>query len=67
MTRTYLYEAANALMTRKIGGDGLRQWALAIAKKTGPRKAKVALARRLALILDAMWRTGPPFEDRVVT
>ena len=65
MTRTYLYEAANALMTRKIGGDGLREWALAIAKKTGPRKAKVALARRLAVILHAMWRTGTPFEDRV--
>ena len=64
MTRTYLYEAANALMTRKIGGDGLREWARAIEKKTGPRKAKVALARKLAVILHAMWRTGTPFEDR---
>lgn len=67
MTRTYLYEAANALMTRKIGGGGLRDWALALAKKTGPRKAKVALARKLAVILHAMWRTGVPFEDRVAT
>lgn len=64
MTRTYLYEAANALMTRKIGGAGLREWALALAKKTGPRKAKVALARKLAVILHAMWRNGSPFEDR---
>jgi transposase len=64
MTRTCLYEAANALMTRNIGGSGLRDWALAIAKRTGPRKAKVALARKLAVVLHAMWRTGEPFEER---
>lgn len=65
MTRTYLYEAANALMTRNIGGSRLRDWALAIAKRTGPRKAKVALARKLAVMLHAMWRTGSPFNDRI--
>jgi transposase len=64
MTRTCLYEAANTLMTRNIGGSGLRDWALAIAKRTGPRKAKVALARKLAVVLHAMWRTGEPFEER---
>jgi transposase len=64
MARTHLYEAANAIMTRKIGGSALRDWALAIARRTGPRKAKVALARKLAVILHAMWRTGTPFEDR---
>lgn len=63
MTRTYLYEAANALMTRNIGGTRLRDWALAIERRTGPRKAKVALARKLAVILHAMWRAGSPFED----
>jgi transposase len=65
MTRTCLYEAANALMTRNIGGSRLRDWALAIAKRTGPRKAKVALARKLAVMLHAMWRTGTPFENRI--
>jgi hypothetical protein len=65
MTRTCLYEAANALMTRNIGGSRLRDWALAIAKRTGPRKAKVALARKLAVMHHAMWRTGTPFEDRI--
>lgn len=63
MTRTHLYEAANAIMTRKLGGSRLRDWALAIAERTGPRKAKVALARKLAVILHAMWRTGLPFRD----
>jgi transposase len=64
MTRTCLYEAANALMTRNIGGSGLRDWALALASRTGPRKAKVALARKLAVMLHAMWRTGEPFRER---
>jgi transposase len=50
-------------MTRKLGASRLRDWALAIAGRTGPRKAKVALARKLAVILHAMWRTGAPFRD----
>jgi transposase len=65
MTRTHLFEAANAIMTRKLGGSRLRDWARAIAERTGPRKAKVALARKLAVILHAMWRTGTPFRDEV--
>ena len=47
-------------MTRKLGASRLRDWALAIAERTGPRKAKVALARKLAVILHAMWRTDTP-------
>lgn len=50
-------------MTRKLGGSRLREWARAIAERTGPRKAKVALARKLAVILHAMWRTQTPFND----
>lgn len=63
MTRTHLFGAANATMTRKLGASRLRDWAFAIAGRTGPRKAKVALARKLAVILHAMWRTGAPFRD----
>lgn len=66
MTRTHLYEAANVIMTRKLGGSRLRDWARAIAERTGPRKAKVALARKLAVILHAMWRTGAAFNDEAV-
>jgi transposase len=36
MARTYLYEAADAVTTRKTGGSGLRPWACAIAERTGP-------------------------------
>ena len=57
MTRTHLFEAANAIMTRVAGAARLREWARAIAERTGPRKAKVALARKLAVILHAMWRS----------
>ena len=42
VTRTHFYEAANAVVTRKIGDSRLRDWACAIAERTGPRKAKFA-------------------------
>jgi transposase len=64
MTRTYLYEAANSVITRDRKGSTLREWAVGIAKRTGPSKARVALARKLAVILHAMWRTGSAYEER---
>lgn len=64
MTRTYLYEAANSVITRNRKGSALREWAVGIAKRTGPSKARVALARKLAVILHAMWRTGSAYEER---
>ena len=60
-----LFEAANAIYCRKLGGSRLRDWAKAIAERTRPRKAKVALARKLAVTLHAMWRTGTPFREEV--
>jgi transposase len=62
-TRKCLFEAANAIFCRNLGGPRLRDWAKAIAKRTGPRKAKVALARKLAVTLHAMWRTKTPFRE----
>lgn len=64
-TRKCLFEAANAIYCRKLGGSRLRDWAKGIAERTGPRKAKVALARKLAVTLHAMWRTGTPFREEV--
>lgn len=58
--RKCLHEAANAICCRNPGGSRLRSRAGAIAERTGPRKAKVALARKPAATLQAMWRTGPP-------
>lgn len=65
-TRKCLFEAANAIFCRNLGGPGLRNWARAIAERTGPRKAKVALARKLAVTLHAMWRTNTPFREVVM-
>ncbi len=62
-TRKCLFEAANAIYCRNLGGPRLRDWAKAIAERTGPRKAKVALARKLAVTLHAMWRSNMPFQE----
>jgi transposase len=62
-TRKCLFEAANAIFCRKLGASRLRNWAKAVADRTGPRKAKVALARKLAVTLHAMWRNSSPFQE----
>jgi transposase len=59
--RTLLYEAANVMLTRYSGPLKLKDWALAIAKRSTMRKARIALARRLAIIMHAMLRHGTDF------
>jgi transposase len=56
MLRSYLYEAANVLLT-----SALKAWGLRLAKRSGLRKAKVAVARKLAIILHRMWIEGTEF------
>ena len=60
--RTLLYEAANVMLTRYKGTLKLKDWALAIGKRSTMRKARVALARRLAIIMHAMLRDGTSFK-----
>ena len=62
MVRKLLYEAANSILTRSRGSFALKTWAQKIAKRRGLRKARVALARRLAVIMHAMLRDGTLFE-----
>jgi transposase len=59
--RTLLYEAANVILTRYKKPLKLKNWACGIAKRSTMRKAKVALARRLAIIMHAMLRDGTDF------
>ena len=59
--RTLLYEAANVMLTRYRGALKLKDWALAIAKRSTMRKARIALARQLAIIMHAMLRHGTEF------
>jgi transposase len=56
-----MYEAAVVLMTRVKRASGLKEWAQAIARRSGAGKARVALARKLSVILHSMWRSGEPF------
>jgi transposase len=59
--RALLYEAAHVILTKPIRGGALKSWAMRLAKRAGPAKAKVALARRLAVILHRMWVDATPF------
>jgi transposase len=60
--RTLLYEAANVMLTRYKGTLKLKDWAFAIAKRSTMRKARIALARRLAIIMHSMLRHGTEFK-----
>ena len=60
--RTALYEAAHILLIKPIKGcSQLKSWAMRIARRSGMKKAKVALARKLAVILHRMLANGTPF------
>jgi hypothetical protein len=56
--RTLLYEAANVLMTRVKRWCPLKAWGHKLSKRIGPKKAKIAVARRLAIILHCIWTDG---------
>jgi transposase len=59
--RAMLYEAANVILTRPVKGSALKSWAARLAARAGMRKAKVALARKLAVVLHRMLADGTPF------
>jgi hypothetical protein len=61
LARLCLYEAATVIMTRIKRPLDLKVWAMKIARRSGANKARVALARKLAVILHSIWRTGEPF------
>ena len=49
------------LLTRIEGFSAPKAWGLKIAKRSGFKKAKVAVARKLAIILHRIWRDGTEF------
>jgi len=61
LARTLLYEAAVVILARVKRASGLKDWAQAIARRSGAGKARVALARKLSVILHSIWRSGEPF------
>jgi transposase len=61
MVRTALYEAASVVLTRTVRFSSLKAWGMAVARRRGSKKAKVALARKLGVILHRMWVDGTDF------
>ena len=63
--RTALYEAANIILTRPVKGSQLKSWAAKVAARAGMKKAKVALARKLAVIMHRMLCDGTFFDFKL--
>ena len=61
MMRVMLYEAAQVMLTRTNKWSWLKAWAMKIARQRGMKKAIVALARRLAVIMHRVWVDGTEF------
>jgi len=61
MMRAMLYEAAHIMLVRVAKWSWLKAWAMKIARHRGMKKATVALARRLAVILHRIWVDGSEF------
>src|SRR6516165_4762306 len=61
MVRTALYEAANVLLARITRFSKLKRWAMDVAKRRGSKRAKVALARKIGIILHRMWIDGTTY------
>src|SRR6266542_5646531 len=61
MVRTALYEAANVLLSRITRFSKLKRWGMDVAKRRGSKRAKVALARKIGIILHRMWIDGTTY------
>ena len=60
--RSLLYEAATVILTRSSAESGLRTWGLALKERLGFKRAAVAVARKLAVTMHAMLRSGEMFD-----
>ena len=66
--REALYEAAHIMLTKPIRGcSELKSWAMRIARRAGTNKAKVALARKLAVVMLRMLKDNAPFNPAAKT
>ena len=61
MLRKALYEAANVLLGRVKRPCALRDWGMKLAETKGPKRARVAVARKLAVLLHRLWRSETDF------
>lgn len=61
LTRSHLFMSANVLLNFGKCDSSLRDWGLALAARSGRAKAKVAVARKLAVVMLSMWKSGCDF------
>jgi transposase len=62
LLRSYLFEAANVLLSRDARSSKLKTWGLALASRIGMRRAKVAVARKLAVVMHRVWKDDRDFD-----
>lgn len=60
-TRTALFEAANVVLRPSTRWSPMKAWAVRVAHRQGSKRAKVALARKMAVVLHRMWVDGTKF------
>ncbi|MGH8702342.1 MAG: transposase [Burkholderiales bacterium] len=61
MLRSALYEAANNLLARVKRPSPLQTWGKTLALTKGAKRARVAVARKLAILLHRLWQSGTSF------
>lgn len=64
--RSLLYEAATVILTRTVADSALRRWGLGLRERIGFKRAAIAVARKLAVIMLSMLKTGELFRREVV-
>ena len=62
LLRSYLFQAANAILTRKVTDSTLRSWGRALVARIGLRRSTVAVARKLAVIMHVVWKNDRDFD-----
>jgi transposase len=62
LLRSYLFEAAACLLVRVQRSSALKAWGLGLVRRLGFKRAAVALARKIGVVLHAMWKAGRPFQ-----
>ncbi len=62
--RSALYAAANAMMMRSVASSEIKSWGLRLMRRKGRRRAVVAVARKLAVVMHRMWADNTEFRQR---
>lgn len=62
--RGLLYEAATVLLTRSCSDSDLRTRGLKLRERLGFKRAAVAVARKLAVVMHAMLKSGEPYHAK---